>query len=70
MHFHHGDAAFISGKRMFMLAVPKTTFFFYPISTDGNFQKRDVERGLQQKDDKTAHIKRREMTTYFEESSR
>lgn len=63
MCFHHGNTALISAKRMFMLAMPPTTFRL--ISSDGNFWKRDLKKGPSQEDDKTLHIKRRETTTYL-----
>lgn len=52
MHFHHGNTALISAKRMFMLAMPPTTFHL--ISSDGFFFfffESEIWKGLSQKDD-------------------
>lgn len=65
MHFHHRNTALISAKRMFMLAMPPTTFHL--ISSDG---KARSEKRLSKEDDKTAQHQRTGDDNSFDESSR
>lgn len=63
MHFHRRHTAFISAKRMFIVAVPPTTLHL--IRPDRSFWKRGLKRScLSQDADRALRIKRREATTY------